>query len=81
MCGKYNGWANWETWNFYNWLTSDEGYQGAIDAYGIDGAIENWKEYLEGEIEFIEYGFLKDVAREGVHQIDWDEIREALKEG
>jgi len=21
----YNGWHNWDTWNSYNWLTSDEG--------------------------------------------------------
>ncbi len=20
----YNGWTNWDTWNAYNWLTSDE---------------------------------------------------------
>ena len=20
----YNGWTNWETWNAYNWISSDE---------------------------------------------------------
>lgn len=27
----YNGWANWETWEAYNWLTADEYTYDAAD--------------------------------------------------
>lgn len=27
---KYNGWANWSTWNAYNWLTSEKSVYDAV---------------------------------------------------
>jgi hypothetical protein len=42
---KYNGWTNWETWNAYNWLTSEEDIMnGAIEVStdGITGLREYW---------------------------------------
>ena len=78
------GYKNWHTWNFFNWLTSDPGYQGLVDNLGVDGAIEFLKEELENEIDEAfpgGAGFLVDVCRQGIHEIDWEEIKEALKEG
>ena len=84
MCEEYNGWHNWETWNFYNWLTSDEGYQGLVDDLGVDGTIEFLKEELENSIDEAfpsGAGFLVDICRQGIQSIDWREIKEALTEG
>ena len=84
MCEEYNGYRNYETWLYHLWLTNDPGYQTLVDDLGVDATIEFMKEELENSIDEAfpsGAGFLVDVCREGIHSIDWREIKEALTEG
>lgn len=68
---SYNGWTNWDTWNVYNWLSSDERAYKAVCSYGKD------------ELEPLEYfakGFIPEDEEIDFDKVDWEEIQEALKE-
>lgn len=53
-----NGWKNWETWNCYYWMTSDEGSQGYFEDIA--------KEVIA---DCIENGEDKDCAESKVQEI------------
>ena len=83
----YNGWYNWETWNFKLWLDNDEYYQSQykiIEKMDIS-TIEKW---LEGEAEMMaEYhlkdasgaSFIHDMVNMSIKEINFNEIANAIK--
>ena len=77
---SYNGWKNWETWNFYTWLTNDEDYYSLLEDMTGEAAAEFLREELHDQAETLPQGFLKDAATMSIDEVDWREIAEALDE-
>jgi hypothetical protein len=48
---KYNGWANWETWNCYNWLSSDYGSTKELEKQAKNMSIAEFKNYWNERFE------------------------------
>lgn len=72
---KYNGWANWPTWNAYNWLTSEE---------AVYDAVRNAIKGVSG-VEWIrENAFLivdmHDMTEDDRSKVDFVELYEAFAE-
>jgi len=40
---SYNGWASWETWNAYNWLTSREDIYNLVNS---SKTIQEFRDYV-----------------------------------
>ena len=79
----YNGRTNWETWNLFNWMCTDIYIYG----YWLDVARECGKDtaflanvlcekYEEAMPEVS--GIWMDFLRASFHEIDWNDIAEAL---
>jgi len=82
MNDKYNGWANWETWNANLWLNNEEGTYLACreiarmnKKQGTNAIAEAIKDYWE---EAHEAGWKTDEMSQ--HRIDWYEIAESFLE-
>ena len=88
MSNGYNGWANWETWNFflhegnvlqeiYNDLKETDGDLEYGQVYEIvNGYIDQMLEVLEAPTS----GIFSDFIGRGIAQLDIHEIAEALME-
>lgn len=64
----YNGWANWHTWNAYNWITSYEGtYKTAVECDSIADLKERF-EWLESKDNIL------------LTEIDWEELFKSFQE-
>ena len=69
---KYNGWANWSTWNAYNWLTSEE------SAYSsVRNAIKDAGWLRENAFLIVE---MPDMTEDDRSKIDFVELHEAFAE-
>ncbi|MBO33840.1 MAG: hypothetical protein CMM74_12840 [Rhodospirillaceae bacterium] len=80
---KYNGWTNWETWNFKLWIETDEGsYHKALNmangknGYQLSLALENWAYDMFDELG-VESGFFADVCKTSISEINFYEIAES----
>ena len=79
----YNGWTNWETWNFKLWIENEEStYREVLkmgegkNSYQLSLELESWAEMiLEGIV--IEPGFYADVCLSAIKEIDFYEIAES----
>ena len=84
----YNGWTNWETWNFKLWIDNDEHTYNAMielaeDVNGRDNAksdfskeLEAWADDMRNEVK-IEAGFFADVCNAAIKEINFYEIAES----
>ena len=85
MGGKYNGWANYETWLTKLWIDNDQDSQEywAETARMCDDARELAR-YLERQhVELmpdLSNGIYSDLLLSALRAVDWYEIALALKE-
>jgi len=85
MCGEYNGWHNWETWNLKLWLDNDESVYNQVlllartysDTYEAGTRL---REFVES-IWFPELpaGPMADAAGMYLAEVSWYEIMEAYQ--
>jgi hypothetical protein len=88
---EYNGWTNWETWNFKLWIDSDESAYNAVIELAedmIEGEnasldfskeLEAWTDDMRDAVE-IESGFFADVCNSAIRKVNFYEIAEAYLE-
>jgi len=89
---EYNGWTNWETWNFKLWIdNSEDSYKAIIFlAEEVEGRA-NAKNDLAKELESLandlceesitfETGFFADVCNSAIKLINFYEIAESYLE-
>jgi hypothetical protein len=89
--GKYNGWANYETWNVALWVDNDEGlYNAKPHCYWTAQKVEDFVRDVmpQGTPDFqgmdangksVEPG--QGVGPYAYSQVDWQEIADNWNEG
>tara|TARA_R100001443_G_scaffold104923_2_gene113758 strand:+ start:35 stop:376 length:342 start_codon:yes stop_codon:yes gene_type:complete len=89
---EYNGWTNWETWNFKLWIdNSEDSYKAVIyvaeEVKGKANAKNNLAKELESlandlceESVTFKTGFFTDVCNSAIKQINFYEIAESYLE-
>ena len=83
----YNGWTNYETWNWYLWHgDSVEDDFGDIvrdcdrDVYKVSQAVEEWTDQLAEAGNLPDNGFFSDILRAAIQEVNWYEIAEHIIE-
>ena len=85
MSNKYNGWTNYETWNFNLWITNTEGdYRHAlqltrdsIDKYELSKDLEEWAmDMADDVLSSYEYthGFINDIVNSSIKEVNFYEV-------
>jgi hypothetical protein len=89
---KYNGWTNWETWNFKLWLdNSEDSYKAIIylaeeveeseeGPFTLSKELESLANDLCEESVRFESGFFADVCNSAIRKVNFYEIAEAYLE-
>ena len=91
MSSKYNGWTNYETWNFNLWITNEEeDYSHALELaedseneYELSKRLEEWAEDMaEDVLTSYEYahGFIRDMISSSVQEVNFYEVAKHLWE-
>lgn len=85
MSGTYNGWTNWETWLTKLWLDNDFDLASAdlpcrINAETeADGTLaQAIKECVEEGYSIPDTGFIADLIRGSLSEVNWHEIAKSL---
>ena len=73
---RYNGWANYETWNVGLWFMDDMVSVASDNGKAVDA---DWcqdfvNEYMGNEYHSIHTGFIGDVMNAFIRSVDWREI-------
>ena len=69
---EYNGWANWPTWNAFNWLTSEESVYVAVRNAIKDGS---GKWIRENAFLIVD---MHDMTEDDRSKVDFVELYKAL---
>tara|TARA_R110000737_G_scaffold44737_3_gene64995 strand:+ start:593 stop:886 length:294 start_codon:yes stop_codon:yes gene_type:complete len=89
---EYNGWTNWETWNFKLWLdNSEDSYKAIIylaeeveeseeGPFTLSKELESLANDLCEESVRFESGFFADVCNSAIRKVNFYEIAEAYLE-
>ena len=89
---KYNGWTNWETWNFKLWLdNSEDSYKAIIylaeeveeseeGPFTLSKELESLANDLCEESVRFESGFFADVCNSAIRKVNFYEIAETYLE-
>ena len=91
MSSKYNGWTNYETWNFNLHITNEESdYETALEMafdseheHELSNRLESWAEDMADDVlRSYEYalGFIKDMVNSSVKEFNFYEVAEHLWE-
>ncbi len=89
MTNEYNGWTNYETWNFNLWITNTEADYGyalkmAFDCqneYDLSKRLEEWAiEMADNALNSHEYehGFISDMVNSSIKQVNFYEVAKHL---
>ena len=97
MSSKYNGWTNFETWNFNLWITNEESdYNHALelaedskDEYELSKRLKEWAVDMAENCLVSENCFIVDVVYMSISEVNfyevaehlWEERQEAVREG
>jgi len=79
---RCSGWANWETWNAFNWMTQGDGDQEAWERRARATDPEEFAEALRLHFEVgvkkiqNESSWFTDVMLRALWRVDWVEIAE-----
>ena len=88
---QYNGWSNFETWNFNLWITNEESdhshaLEMAFDSeheYELSEKLEEWANDMADDVlSSYEYahGFIADMVNSSVKEVNFYEVAEHLWE-
>jgi hypothetical protein len=86
MDNKYNGWANYETWNFKLWLDNDEAsykrIQELVKSCGKDEfeLASNLSDLAHNEAPELHASFYSDVMMASVREVNYLEVARSLLE-
>jgi hypothetical protein len=79
---EYNGWTNWETWNFKLWMDNDESSYEFVkdlaegkDTYELSGLLESYADEMLRVWNL--RGFYADVCNSSIKEINFYEIAES----
>ena len=79
----YNGWTNWETWNFKLWIDNDQDLYNLVHfnvkAFNNKEYKIKWLEIVADEIVG-DPKLCADLKKSDIKNIDFDEILEAILE-
>ena len=85
---KYNGWTNFETWNFNLWITNEEvDYKYALEMAGestdrweLSKKLEEWAENM-AEYHLTKHSsFIHDMVNSSIKEVNFYEVAEHLWE-
>jgi len=82
---KYNGWTNYETWNYKLWLDNDESTYNAMrklakkhkDAYGLSIVLSD---FAHDCAPLLEPSFYSDIMTASIREVNFFEIAESYLE-
>lgn len=85
--GKYNGWANWETWSVHLWLSNDEGSNDFVESVVEEaGNVDKAADFLKGYFDDIEMcpllgkaDLYSDLLQAALDRVEWREVASAFK--
>ena len=85
---KYNGWTNFETWNFNLWITNDEvDYKYAsemagesTDRWELSKKLEEWAENMAEWHLTNDASFIHDMVNSSIKEVNFYEVAEHLWE-
>ena len=96
MSKKYNGWTNYETWNFNLWITNEEEDYSQVlelafdseDEYQLSKRLEELALEMADDCINTEIGFIVDVIYSSIKSVNfyevaehiWEDRQEAIKE-
>ncbi len=91
MSNKYNGWTNYETWNFNLWITNEEeDYSHALELafdseneYELSKKLESWAEDMADDVidhPYNAHGFIQDMVNTSIKKVNFYEVAEHMWE-
>ena len=86
MSNKYNGWTNYETWNFNLWITNEESdYDFALEMafdcqnkYDLSKRLEEWVSDIADDCIGNVGGFIVDMIYNSIREVHFYEVAEHL---